>query len=278
MPDSAHNPARISFIQYFKWDSVVTFSQKEEIHSLAINDLVTQLERANISCSSTLSFSENDYKEQLKVLKDLDTRIIIGSFSDQMAVKVFCEAHHLGMFGDYVWILPESENESYWNFEKSNCTAKNLHDTVENVIFVSSFNHIVGHEKSISGLVSKSQQKLFKPPKNKSSCIIEINFHSQTKVRFEEELAAMNITEPYSRNILTTYDAIWSMALVLKNAEELWRNESQAYALREHKRLNQFDYNRADIANDFVRQFSRLKFQGISVSSMEFFKSNLIIK
>lgn len=92
MPDSAHNPARISFIQYFKWDSVVTFSQNEEIYSLAINDIVTQLERANISCSSTLSFSENDYKEQLKILKDLDTRIIIGSFSlEKFAAKVFCE-------------------------------------------------------------------------------------------------------------------------------------------------------------------------------------------
>lgn len=69
MPDSAHNPARIAFIRHFKWDTVTTFSQNEEVHSLAINDLVTKLERANISCSSTLSFSDTDYKEQLQLLR-----------------------------------------------------------------------------------------------------------------------------------------------------------------------------------------------------------------
>lgn len=69
MPDSAHNPARIAFIRHFKWDTVATFSQNEEVHSLAVNDLVTQLERANISCSSTLSFSEIDYKDQLQMLR-----------------------------------------------------------------------------------------------------------------------------------------------------------------------------------------------------------------
>ena len=69
MPDSAHNPARIAFIRRFKWDTVTTFSQNEEVHSLAVNDLVTKLERANISCSSTLSFSEMNYKEQMVVLR-----------------------------------------------------------------------------------------------------------------------------------------------------------------------------------------------------------------
>lgn len=69
MPDSAHNPARIAFIRHFKWDTVTTFSQNEEVHSLAVNDLVTKLERANISCTTTLSFSEIDYKEQLQMLR-----------------------------------------------------------------------------------------------------------------------------------------------------------------------------------------------------------------
>lgn len=76
----------------------------------------------------------------------------------------------------------------------------------------------------------------------------------------------MNITKPYSRNILTTYDAIWSIALVLKNAEKLWKNESEIHAMKEQKKLKQFDYNRIDFANDFVKQFAKLKFQGISVS------------
>lgn len=68
-PDSSHNPARIAFIRKFGWDTVTTFSQNEEIHSLAVNDLVTELETANISCAATLTFAETDFKEQLKILR-----------------------------------------------------------------------------------------------------------------------------------------------------------------------------------------------------------------
>lgn len=59
------------------------------------------------------------------------------------------------MYGaDYVWILQESENKSWWDIEEKNdCSLKHLHAAIENVIIVSSFNHIVGDEKSISGLV-----------------------------------------------------------------------------------------------------------------------------
>jgi gamma-aminobutyric acid type B receptor len=69
MPDSSHNPARIAFIRRFKWETVTTFSQDEEVHSLAANDLVTQLERANISCSATITFGDSSYKDQLQMLR-----------------------------------------------------------------------------------------------------------------------------------------------------------------------------------------------------------------
>lgn len=73
-PDSSHNPARIAFIRRFGWDTITTFSQNEEIHSLAVNDLVTELENANISCAATITFAETDFKNQLKMLR---VRIII---------------------------------------------------------------------------------------------------------------------------------------------------------------------------------------------------------
>lgn len=48
---------------------MTTFSQNEEIHSLAVNDLVTELESANISCAATITFAETDFKDQLKMLR-----------------------------------------------------------------------------------------------------------------------------------------------------------------------------------------------------------------
>lgn len=68
-PDSSHNPARIAFIRRFGWDTVTTFTQNEEVHSLAVNDLVTELEGANIKCAATMTFAETDFKEQLLMLR-----------------------------------------------------------------------------------------------------------------------------------------------------------------------------------------------------------------
>lgn len=80
----------------------------------------------------------------------------------------------------------------------------------------------------------------------------------------------MNITKPFSRFAPETYDAVWSIALALKGAEELWRNESRLYKRRRRKKLELFDYHRKDLATDFLEQFSRLKFQGISVKLQQF--------
>jgi gamma-aminobutyric acid type B receptor len=78
MPESSHNPARIAFINFFKWDTVTTFSQNEEAHSLAVNDLVTQLEKANISCAATITFGETNFKDQLQTLR------VIKCYEDMM--------------------------------------------------------------------------------------------------------------------------------------------------------------------------------------------------
>uniref|UniRef100_A0A1I8QF15 Gamma-aminobutyric acid type B receptor subunit 2 n=1 Tax=Stomoxys calcitrans TaxID=35570 RepID=A0A1I8QF15_STOCA len=155
-PDSSHNPARIAFIRRFAWDTVTTFSQNEEIHSLAVNDLVTELEAANISCAATITFGATDYKEQLLLLRESDTRIIIGSFSPILAPHILCEAYRLRMFGaDYAWILHESMGAPWWHdlsTTASYCTAKELQTAVENLIIVSSHNSIVGNNISLSGL------------------------------------------------------------------------------------------------------------------------------
>lgn len=75
----------------------------------------------------------------------------------------------------------------------------------------------------------------------------------------------MNVKKPFSRFVHTTYDAVWSIALALKNAEQLWRNESRTGHKKKLKGLYSFDYNRSDLAEDFVKQFGQLKFKGISV-------------
>lgn len=74
---------------------------------------------------------------------------------------------------------------------------------------------------------------------------------------------AMNCSKPFSRFAPETYDAVWSIALTLKGAEEQWKMS------RNNKKLKSFDYSRKDLVEDFLLQFSQLKFQGISVSKLK---------
>ncbi|XP_055386292.1 uncharacterized protein LOC129615216 [Condylostylus longicornis] len=164
-PDSSHNPARIAFIRKFGWDTVTTFSQNEEVHSLAVNDLVTELESSNISCAATITFAETDFKEQLLLLRDLDTRIIIGSFSKELAPKIFCEAYKLGMFGaDYAWILHESMSPP-WLDKKS---------------ILSSLTSFI--ESSSSSSTSSGSNEKF-PVKTSSSTIIKTGTATTATIR-----------------------------------------------------------------------------------------------
>lgn len=79
---------------------------------------------------------------------------------------------------------------------------------------------------------------------------------------FIDELNSMvKLPLTLSRNVAQTYDAVWSMALVLREADIKWKNASMS-----HLRLDRFDYTRYDMALEFLHQFSRLNFSGISVS------------
>uniref|UniRef100_A0A182KGY4 G-protein coupled receptors family 3 profile domain-containing protein n=1 Tax=Anopheles christyi TaxID=43041 RepID=A0A182KGY4_9DIPT len=213
-PDSSHHPARIAFLMRFGWDTVATFSQNEEGYSLAVNDLVTELERANITCAATISFAETDFKEQLKLLR----------------------VYNLGMYGaEYAWILQDTYISSWWlagESETSPCTSKALLTAVENLIIVSSYNSIVGMGTALSGL---------------------------TNDIFLQKLREMNVTGAVSQFAPQTYDAVWAMALALRGAEKSW---SQMVTERVH--LADYDYTRYDIAQELLRQFDLLKFNGIS--------------
>ncbi|KAI5642744.1 receptor family ligand binding region domain-containing protein [Phthorimaea operculella] len=153
-PDSSHNPARIAFIRQFGWDTVTAFSQNEEIYSLAVNELVTQLEAANITCAASITFAESDFKEQLQQLKESDTRIIIGSFSQEMIPKIFCEAFKLGMFGaEYAWLVAGAPL-SIRSIRSVPCARAHLAHAMEGLVTVTAHRGIVGDLTSYSGLVS----------------------------------------------------------------------------------------------------------------------------
>ncbi|KAF2880965.1 hypothetical protein ILUMI_25181, partial [Ignelater luminosus] len=149
-PDSSHNAARISFIKHFGWSTVATLTLSQQPYLLSLNNFVNELEAANISCVATITFSLENFKEQLRVLKELDTRIIIGSFSAKIAPKIFCEAFNLKMYGkDYVWIL-QNHNILWWKNSQKDCDHVFLQKVMESLILVSDYNILLGSETAVS--------------------------------------------------------------------------------------------------------------------------------
>ncbi|KAI5753319.1 hypothetical protein M8J77_025832 [Diaphorina citri] len=158
-PAASHIPATIAFLSYHNWKAVIALSQNLDLYSLAINDLVTHLEMSNITCRTIITFAETDFMDQLKMLKDHDVRIIIGSFSPSVAPRLFCHAHSLGMTGpEYVWILAFSPR-NWWSKPLDGCEVESA---VEQVILISSMGvaaplHTKGVESDISFLHSLPQ-------------------------------------------------------------------------------------------------------------------------
>ncbi|KDR18733.1 Gamma-aminobutyric acid type B receptor subunit 2 [Zootermopsis nevadensis] len=228
-PDSSHNPARLAFVRGLGWDTVTALSQNEDVYSLAVNDLVTELEQANITCQATITFAESDFKDQLRMLRDLDTRIIIGSFSHEVAPKIFCEAHQLGMYGaDYAWILQGAPSDIWWE-NVTECPQHHLTAAVEGLLLVSSHNSIVGVMPSYSGL---------------------------TNSRFLEEFELLSL--PVTRYAPQTYDAVWAIALALRGAQQKWETSEVPIS------LHHFDYGRKDMTEEFLSQLGQLDFLGVS--------------
>ncbi|XP_050449945.1 gamma-aminobutyric acid type B receptor subunit 2 isoform X2 [Cataglyphis hispanica] len=234
-PDSSHNPARIALIKHFGWDTVTALSQTGDMYSLAVNDLVTELEQANITCTATITFAENDYKEQLRTLKELDTRIIIGSFSPKLARRVFCEAWKLGMHGgDYAWILPGDTVDSLMTSDRrygvGECSPSQLSQTLDGLIIVRSHATVVGDEISDSGL---------------------------TSAKFTSELISRG-ADTSSKFAGQTYDAVWAMALALAKTEVLLNRQNESMAWYTHPKK--------DFIYLLLKQLKLLRFIGVSGS------------
>lgn len=153
-PDSSHNTAKVKFVKSFGWKVVATFCQSKGEFLLPLNNLITDFEKENVTCVTSITFSLDNYKEQLKILKNSDIRILIAAMSTEVAPIIFCEVYRLGMYGDdYVWILQDRQ-EMWWN-SRTECTSSELYKSVEGLILVSDYNVLTDNNTSISGLVTR---------------------------------------------------------------------------------------------------------------------------
>ncbi|ELU13608.1 hypothetical protein CAPTEDRAFT_204049 [Capitella teleta] len=229
--DSSHNAARKTFIRHFEWDKVATIQQDKDTYTLAIDDMNKDLD-VNITLTATFRNSRRDLQDKIQQLKDKDARIIIGSFNEQSAREVFCEAYKAKLYGPrYVWMLLGGYARNWWTLldEKTNCTQEQMEDAVEGYISVNGFNSIIGQRKSESGLSTED---------------------------FRKELKLMT-SDPESPFAPMTYDTIWAVAATLRDALKGKANR--------RKVLSKFSYeNGAALKAEFLEIMGKLDFMGVS--------------
>ncbi|XP_068237396.1 uncharacterized protein [Palaemon carinicauda] len=155
----------------------------------ALNELMPALEAANISLQATVTLSHEDYTEHLQTLKEKDCRIFIASFSTDLARKVFCQAYHLGMYGaDYAWVLSGAPQDSWWQVTQgTNCSRQQLVEATQGTFLVANHGSIIGENASESGL---------------------------TNSQFLREFS--HTGQPLTEYVTQTYDAVWTIALALR--------------------------------------------------------------
>lgn len=79
---------------------------------------------------------------------------------------------------------------------------------------------------------------------------------------------AADVVSPYAPQ---TYDAVWSIALALREAEAKWRLAAMQRTKpgrRNTTTLADFHYQRTDMTAEFQRRLEHLSFMGVSVSSI----------
>ncbi|XP_074651672.1 uncharacterized protein LOC141906324 [Tubulanus polymorphus] len=229
--DSSHNLARMLFIQRFGWDTVATLTEDAETFTLAISDMSKDFSKANISVKASPTFrprERRDLKLKMEDLKEADARIIIGSFGEDAARQVFCEAYQQKLYGPrYVWLLLGWYTDSWWRIgNETNCTHEQLTEAVEGHFTVNSLNTLLGNKRGISGIRTQD---------------------------FYDEYEKNNLPRPLSPYGPQAYDTIWTIALTIK--------EAMTYT---PIKIEDFSYEDIAITEKFMNILSRIDFDGIS--------------
>ena len=80
--------------------------------------MVKQLDTYQVEVVSMQTFA-GKLTDQLEKLKAADVRIVLGSFDESWARRIFCEARRMGMFGRrYQWLLVGLYSERWWEKEQ----------------------------------------------------------------------------------------------------------------------------------------------------------------
>ncbi|RUS81651.1 hypothetical protein EGW08_010568 [Elysia chlorotica] len=165
--DSDFNPARLALLRAFNWSTVGTLFQDAKLgegrHGYAHNRFDSLMTKQKINVSVVQSFSDDPTPAVAK-LKEHDIRIIVGNFDQDMARRVFCRAHHHGMFGaKYQWIILGTYEPDWWRMSDSSidCTPEQLNKTLHGYLATDVLTLSTSEEVTESGKTPREYLALY---------------------------------------------------------------------------------------------------------------------
>lgn len=232
-PEEGHNYGRLAVLKYFKWNRIAILTEREPYYEAALTSLTKLLEENDVSivAQEFLGDSkEEDQESPVKILKMRDARIIVGLFSEEKAVEVFCQAYKQGLYGKkYAWLLIGWYQSRWWKahpvvLSKHNCKAKHVIEAFGNYISTEFLKLGPTSPDIIGG------EKAYRSWKNKFD---DLGLYSGF-----------------------AHDAMVAMVLAL--------NRSAEVLSRRNKSLTDFTYKDSEMAQLFKKSLSKVSFRGFS--------------
>ncbi|XP_029193493.2 gamma-aminobutyric acid type B receptor subunit 1-like isoform X2 [Acropora millepora] len=231
-PETMENPSRLALLKHFKWKKVALIVQNLDIYVLTREELIPELESANITIIAAETFNNDPASSVKYLLKDRDARIIIGLMYEDMFRKAMCTAYKQQVFGNkYVWIIVGWYNEDWWKKRDVECNGEQLLEAAANLI------------------------ETYPLPLSSST---EPTISKRTARQLDAEYRERIQSQKYSYNSYAafTYDAAWSVALMLNKSIPLLREKNRTLETMTYR-----DGVRANIMRDIL---SRTEFWGMS--------------
>ncbi|XP_026318221.1 gamma-aminobutyric acid type B receptor subunit 2 isoform X3 [Hyposmocoma kahamanoa] len=227
--ENAFNAPRIRLLQHFNWTRVGTIYQNEPRYALAHNRLVAELDTAGFDIAETQSFA-TEVRTALTKLKEKDIRIILGNFNETWAIKIFCEAYQLEMYGRaYTWLLQGTYSEKWW-LRRAPCSKKDLSTSLDTAILTDLLPLSTTGETTVSGITAKDYQ---------------IEYDRRRGIE-------------YSRFHGYTYDGIWAMALAIQTVAQ------RVKLKHKEKTVQDFRYRDKEWEQLFLDALSNVSFEGVT--------------
>ncbi|CAM1321031.1 GABBR2 (predicted) [Pycnogonum litorale] len=234
--ENEFNPARLKLLKHFNWTRVGILYQNEPRYELPSSKLVSDLDEAGIEIAIQVGLV-GEMTDQVDKMKDTDVRIILGTFDEDWARRVFCRAYKIGMYGrKYQWILRSIYSKRWWMYRGASgitCTPSQMSQVLQGYIAAELLPLETSGNKTVSSLTSRDYKRMYDRTRKGN----------------------------YSRFHGYAYDGIWAIALTIRLVQQKLVDGNWSVA---DEKLDNFEYRSPFWGGIFSEALQEINFNGVT--------------